>query len=124
MLKEKLSILMDSKKINKAQLSKGADIPYTTIDGIFKKDSDNTKINTLKKLANFFECSIDYLIDDDNLDPNPNATINDSVDTWLAIVKNSAISGLDVTKISDKELRKIAKQMDEYMSFVSQKYKI
>ena len=57
MLRDKLLELMEEKGINKSELSKGADIPYTTIDGLFKKNSENIKLPTLKKLAAYFNCS-------------------------------------------------------------------
>ena len=41
-------------------------IPYTTIDGFYKKGSDNIKLSTLKKLAECLNCSLDYLVDDTN----------------------------------------------------------
>lgn len=65
MLKDKISELMLEKGINKSELSRGADIPYTTIDGLFKKNSENVKLPTLKKLAVYFGCSIDSLVDDE-----------------------------------------------------------
>lgn len=63
---EKLDMLMAERRINKSILSKEADIPYTTIDGFYKKGSDNIKLSTLKKLAAYFHCSLDYLVDDNN----------------------------------------------------------
>lgn len=62
---EKLEILMNKSGINKAELSRGADIPYTTIDGMWKRGTDNIKRSTLIKLARYFKCSIDYIADDD-----------------------------------------------------------
>lgn len=62
---DKLEMLMKEQNINKAQLSKNADIPYTTVDGFFKKGMDNVKLPTLKKLAKYFNCSLDYLVDDE-----------------------------------------------------------
>ena len=48
---EKLEKLMKENGIsNKAELSKVSGIPYTTIDGFYKKGSDNIKLSTLKKL--------------------------------------------------------------------------
>lgn len=61
---EKLDKLMSAKNISKATLSKESEIPYTTIDGFYKKGADNIKLSTLKKLASYFECSLDYLADD------------------------------------------------------------
>lgn len=61
----KLDRLMREKNINKSQLSKESGVPYTTIDGFYKKGTDNIKLSTLKKLATYFGCSLDYLADDD-----------------------------------------------------------
>ena len=60
----KLDKLMNERNINKSQLSKESGVPYTTIDGFYKKGTDNIKLSTLKKLAAFFGCSLDYLADD------------------------------------------------------------
>lgn len=68
---EKLDMLMAERHINKATLSREADIPYTTIDGFYKKGSDNIKLSTLRKLSAYFNCSLDYLVDDDNTRNTP-----------------------------------------------------
>ncbi|HEK8842972.1 TPA: helix-turn-helix transcriptional regulator [Clostridioides difficile] len=59
---ENLDKLLYSKNITKAQLSKESGIPYTTISGFYTKGTDNVKLSTLKKLANYFQCSVDYLV--------------------------------------------------------------
>lgn len=64
-LTEKLDILMKEKKINKAELARESGVPYTTIDGFYKKGAENAKLSTLKKLCAYFNCSLDYLADDD-----------------------------------------------------------
>lgn len=61
----KLDKLMHDRNINKSQLSKESGVPYTTIDGFYKKGTDNIKLSTLKKLASYFGCSLGYLADDD-----------------------------------------------------------
>lgn len=61
----KLDKLMKDKNINKSQLSKDSGVPYTTIDGFYKKGTENIKLSTLKKLSSYFGCSLDYLADDD-----------------------------------------------------------
>jgi DNA-binding Xre family transcriptional regulator len=63
-LTDKLDILMKEKNINKAELARESGVPYTTIDGFYKKGSENAKLSTLKKLCTYFECSLDYLADD------------------------------------------------------------
>lgn len=54
--------MMLEKGINKHQLSIQANIPYTTIDGMFKKGYHNIKLSTLIKLADYFNVSIDYIV--------------------------------------------------------------
>lgn len=48
---------------SKAELARLSDIPYTTIDSLYKKGSDNIKLTTLQKLCSVFNCSLDYLVD-------------------------------------------------------------
>lgn len=69
-LTDKLDILMKQKNINKAELARESGVPYTTIDGFYKKGSDNAKLSTLKKLCAYFNCSLDYLADDNVTEDN------------------------------------------------------
>ena len=62
---EKLDSLMAEKGINKSILSKESGVPYTTIDGFYKKGTDNVKLSTLRKLSSYFKCTLDFLVDDD-----------------------------------------------------------
>lgn len=73
----KLDLLLAERNINKSQLSKESGVPYTTIDGFYKKGTDNIKLSTLKKLANYFGCSLDYLADDDVPEVNTIAAHHD-----------------------------------------------
>ena len=54
-LTDKLDILMKERNINKAELARASGVPYTTIDGFYKKGSENAKLSTLKKLCAYFE---------------------------------------------------------------------
>ena len=64
-LTDKLDYLLREKGINKMELSKGSGIPYTTIVNFYEKGTDNVKLSTLKKLANYLKVSLDYIADDD-----------------------------------------------------------
>lgn len=68
-LTDKLDILMKERNINKAELARESRVPYTTIDGFYKKGSENAKLSTLKKLCSYFDCSLDYLADDNVNEP-------------------------------------------------------
>lgn len=67
-LTDKLDLLMKEKNINKAELARESGVPYTTIDGFYKKGSENAKLSTLKKICSYFNCSLDYLADDSILE--------------------------------------------------------
>lgn len=68
-LTDKLDLLMKERKINKAELARESGVPYTTIDGFYKKGAENAKLSTLKKLCSYFNCSLDYLADDEVQEP-------------------------------------------------------
>ena len=68
-LTDKLDILMKERNINKAELARESGVPYMTIDGFYKKGSENAKLSTLKKLCSYFDCSLDYLADDNVNEP-------------------------------------------------------
>lgn len=74
-LTDKLDLLMKDRNINKADLARESGVPYTTIDGFYKKGSENAKLSTLKKLCTYFNCTLDYLTDD---------TVNDQPTTIAA----------------------------------------
>ncbi|MBQ9832436.1 MAG: helix-turn-helix transcriptional regulator [Clostridia bacterium] len=57
-----LDKLISEKGINKSLLSRESTIPYTTIDGWYKKGYDNVRLSSLKKLSAYFGVSIDYLV--------------------------------------------------------------
>lgn len=61
---EKLDFEMDSIGINKSKLSQLSGVPYTTIDGFYKKGYENAKISTIRKIAKTLGVSLDYLIED------------------------------------------------------------
>ena len=56
---------MDKNNLNKSTLSKACGIPYTTIDGWYKKGYEGLKLTTLRKLAEFFGTSLDFWANDD-----------------------------------------------------------
>ena len=61
---EKLDYMMQKLAINKSKLSQLSGIPYTTIDAFYKKGFENTKMSTIRKLADALDVSLDYLIID------------------------------------------------------------
>lgn len=62
---DKLDKLMDEKSLSRMGVAKGSGVPYTTIVNFYEKGTDNIKLSTLRKLADFFNVSLDYLVDDE-----------------------------------------------------------
>ena len=66
---EKLDYLMSQKGLNKSTLSKMSGVPYTTIDGFYKKGYDKIKLPTLRNIARALQVSMDYLVYDEIENP-------------------------------------------------------
>lgn len=67
---EKLDVLMVKYGLTKTTLSQKSSIPYTTIDAWYKKGYEGLKLTTLRKLASFFNTTLDYWVLDEISDPN------------------------------------------------------
>lgn len=68
---DKLEFLMKEKNItNLNELSTQSNIPYTTLKGFYTRGTDKIQKSTLKKLADFFNCTLDYLVCDDVIEPS------------------------------------------------------
>lgn len=71
MFTEVLDGLLRERGISRTELSRGSGIPYTTIDGWFKKGGDNVRLPTLKRLAEYLGVSLDTLADMPGSGPSP-----------------------------------------------------
>lgn len=66
-LTDKIDYFLIDNSMNKAELARESGIPYTTIDGFYKKGTDNVKLSTLKRLSAYMNCTIDFLVNDDSI---------------------------------------------------------
>jgi len=64
-LLNKIDEYMKKHGLNKHQLAKESGIPYQTIVSLYNRGADNVKLSTLKKLANYFNCTLDELLEED-----------------------------------------------------------
>lgn len=102
-LTEKLDLLMKEIGINRAELSRKSGIPYTTIVNFYEKGTDNVKLSTLKKLADFFNCSLDYLVDD--------SIIEKDIKTTKPTTIAAHLEGVELTEEEEK-------QLNDYIQFL------
>ncbi|OME59455.1 MULTISPECIES: helix-turn-helix domain-containing protein [Paenibacillus] len=63
-LTDKLDLLMEQNNLTRMGLSKGSGVPYMTIVNFYEKGTENVKLSTLRKLADYFHVTLDYLVDD------------------------------------------------------------
>ena len=47
---------------NISVLSKESNIPYTTLKNFYTRGTENVGLSTLKKIADFFDVTLDYLV--------------------------------------------------------------
>lgn len=141
---EKIERMMSNRKLSKADVSKGAEIPYTTFDGIFKKGYENMKLPTLQKLATFFNVSMEYLINDNIEDENWGKYVNahktssfkkediesDEFTTPEAamafILKQPALAaygGYDINEMTNEEIIEFANELLRQLKLLGYKYK-
>ena len=62
---KKVNALLKEKGITKAELAKSANIPYTTLDSMLKRDTDTEKLKTIYSIAKRLGVSVEYLVFDD-----------------------------------------------------------
>lgn len=53
---------MQEKNLNKSQLARGMGVAPSTVNSWFNRSAENITLRTLKKLAEFLDCSIDSLV--------------------------------------------------------------
>lgn len=68
-LLQKLTELMEKNGDTVASLSRKSGVPYTTIDGLFKKGFAGARISTIQAIGRTYHVSTDYLIRDEIDDP-------------------------------------------------------
>jgi DNA-binding Xre family transcriptional regulator len=104
-LTDKLDLLMNEKGINRAELARESGIPYTTISSFYDKGTDNVKLSTLRKLADYFDCSLDYLVDDNVTEKKAGIPIKPTT------VAAHLPDGVELTEEEQQDL-------DEYIQFI------
>lgn len=67
---QKLDFMMEKYSLNKRTLSQNSGIPYTTIDGWYKKGYEGMKVSTLRILSDYFNTVVNFWVTDEITDPN------------------------------------------------------
>ena len=100
MFLDTLNALMDRRGLTKSALAKESGIPYTTIDGWYKRGADDIRLSTLRRLANFFGVTIDELLGRDPLPAVPQVNAITSAErSYLSKVRALDDSGRVLVKM-------------------------
>lgn len=75
---KKVVKLLKEKKKTKAQLAKAAEIPYTTLDSMLKRDSDTIRLATIFKIAEYLDVAVEELVFDDSHHARKKTELSDS----------------------------------------------
>jgi len=109
---EKINYLMKKHNLNKSTLSKACNIPYTTIDGWYKRGFEGVKLPTLKKLSDYFNVSLDYWADDDITEPISKKNNNhNALTNYLMTNENNS-----ATILNKKDEKDISKRLETTLS--------
>lgn len=102
-----LNKLLKENNLNKRQFAIKSGIPYTTIDGLYKKGHENIRLPTLQKIADFFDVSLDYLVFGEERNFNENNTVSLSPEYIEKYRKLDNHSKELINMIIDKELERV-----------------
>lgn len=110
-LTKKINAYLSSNNLKRSDLARVSNIPYTTIDGLYKKGASNIKLSTLKKLAQTMNCTIDYLVSEE---------LPDQADHAMN-VSSKEMSMLKKYRILDDRGKKMAERIITYEYSMSKK---
>lgn len=99
--------LLKENNLNKRQFALKSGIPYTTVDGFYKKGYENIRLTTLKKIAEFFNVSLDYLVFG-----NENDLTNNKYDKLNALGKAKSDEYIEILSENPKYTQKESKSIE------------
>lgn len=59
---DRLRAMMEKHGDNNSSLAKKSGIPYTTIDGLFKRGWEKAQVSTIQKICGYYNVSLDYMV--------------------------------------------------------------
>lgn len=121
---EKIDKLLQEKNIkNLRQLASDVDIPYTTLWDYYSNPVrlEKASLTNIKKIANYLDCTIDYLVFNNVL--NPNDILLDNFDVNKENLKNNDVILDEVELLFDKHKDILTQDDKDYIKFIIEKRK-
>lgn len=82
---EKVVKEIEERGIKKSELAQAIGIPYTTLDSMLRRNSENVNISIVYKIAKFLNVSVNYLAFDEIDDKN--SGVSDEVEDLQNIIQ-------------------------------------
>lgn len=120
---EKIDKLLEEKHVkNLRQLANDVDIPYTTLWDYYSNPVRLEKANltNIKKIANYLDCTIDYLVFDNILEPND--VLLDNFDIKKDNLEKKIVLD-EVELLFDKHKDILTQDDKDYIKFIIEKRK-
>jgi len=116
-LLQKLTALMEENHDTVASLSRKSEVPYTTIDGLFKKGYANARISTVAAICTAYGVSMDYLIRDEITDRQYGMhDIHDLTDREMTLIDYFRAATPEAQDIAEETLMNHPRRQEEAVS--------
>ena len=104
--KEKLNFQKSKKNLTNLKISQLTGIPISNIDKIFSGANKNPTLETLQKIANTLDCSIDDFIDYKKSPTTPIFVDKQSSEILSSIIRNKTLKKIfeNIKSLDDKDL--------------------
>ena len=93
---------MNEKNLNKSQLAKGMGVAPSTVNSWFNRSAENITLKTLKKLADFLDCSIDSLVYGDTNKKNLEEYFLQALTSYIEALFNNPATFFNKSSLSFK----------------------
>ena len=117
-LLEQLDKLLKERGLNKAQFAKESGIPYTTVDGLYKRGMSNIRFSTLRKIVDFFNVEMDYFVQEE--EALPPLVIEDIIPLLRDDLELQHFMVRFVRKLTKEQQKSIMNMVDHFVYFTPQ----
>lgn len=118
MFLKNLDMLLKEHKISKNKLAKESGIPYTTIDGWYKKGCNNIGLSSLQKLSAYFDISIDSLTGNIDYGHFPLAALEERIIEKYRAIDERGKENINL--ILDAEYSRSQSRITDYPTYIPQ----
>lgn len=107
---DRIDLKLREKEATRKKMCKDLSIPYSTLTSFYQSRSGNITLPTIKKIADYLDCSMDYLVNGEGgVSYNNNIMYNGNIHS-ITISNGDKASRRELTEI-EYEIMKICSRM-------------